>query len=293
MQPVIVPACYDAPLDPVVKSLVFLWRAALGAVLPMAALLVTAGPALASRADLARALALYNERKFDQAIEAATAARKTPDTQDAAAVVLARAHLERYREGVDPADLGAAREALGAVRTGVLEPRVRIEYLLAVGQALFLEDEFGAAAALFASGVAPARDADPALGEAMLDWWGSAMERQADLSAPERRKDLFSALVKDMRLELSRNPESAAASYWVAAGLRGSGDSLAAWEAATAGWVRARLAGSRSAALRADLDKLVLQGIIPDRVRALQAADRAATASQLRADWELVKQRWR
>lgn len=275
------------------KSLVFLLRAALGAGLSGVVLLATVEPAMATRADLARALALYNERKFDQAIEAATAARNTPETRDAAAVVLARAHLERYREGVDPADLGAAREALGSVRTRALEPRARVEYLLAVGQALFLEDEFGAAAALFASGVVPARQVDSALGEAMLDWWGSAMERQADLSAPERRQQLFSALVADMRIELSQNPESAAACYWVAAGLRGAGDSLAAWEAATAGWVRARLAGSRSAALRADLDKLVLQGIIPDRVRALPGAERAAVASQLRADWELVKQRWR
>lgn len=275
------------------KSLVTQLRAALGAALSAVVVLATVEPAMATRADLARALALYNERRFDQAIEAATAARQTPETQDAAAVVLARAHLERYREGVDPADLGAAREALGVVRTGLLEPRVRIEYLLAVGQALFLQDEFGAAAALLASGVTSAREADPALGEAMLDWWGSAIERQAEASPPDRRKHLFSTLVADMRAELSRNPESAAAGYWIAAGLRGAGDPLSAWDEATAGWVRARLAGSRSAALRADLDKLVLQGIIPDRVRTLQAPDRATVASQLRADWELVKERWR
>jgi hypothetical protein len=275
------------------NSLVTPLRAALGAGLSVVVLLATVEPAEASRADLARALALYNERRFDQAIEAAAAARKTPDTQDAAAVVLARAHLERYRESVDPADLGAAREALGAVRTTELEPRVRMEYLLAVGQALFLEDEFGAAAALFASGATPAREADAALGEAMLDWWGSAMERHADTSPPERRKQLFSTLVTEMSAELARNPESAAACYWVAAGLRGAGDPVAAWDAATAGWVRARLTGARSATLRADLDKLVLQGIIPDRVRTLQAGDRANAASELRADWELVKERWR
>ena len=149
-------------------------------------MLTTAEPALASRADLARALALYNDRQFDQAIEAAIAARKSPETQDAGAVVLARAHLERYREQVDPADLGAAREALGSVRTAVLEPRTRLEYLLALGQALFLEDEFGAAAALFASAVTPARELDPALGESFVDWWGSAVERQADVAGRQR-----------------------------------------------------------------------------------------------------------
>jgi hypothetical protein len=250
-------------------------------------------PADASRSDLARALALYNQRRFDQAIEAAEAARKSPETQDAGAVVLARAHLERYRESVDPADLTAAREALGAVRASALEPRVRLEYLLGLGQALFLEDEFGAAAQLFASGVAAAREVDASLAAAMVDWWGSALERQADLSDPDQRRALFLALAEAMRAEQSENPESAPAAYWVAAALRGAGDAMGAWHAATAGWVRARLAGAGAANLRADLDKLVLQGIIPDRVRDLSAADRTAAESQLRADWELIKARWR
>jgi hypothetical protein len=96
-----------------------------------------------------------------------------------------------------------------------------------------------------------------------------------------------------MRDEQGDNPESAAAAYWLAAALRGAGDAMDAWHAATAGWVRARLAGARSATLRADLDKLVLQGIIPDRVRTLNPADREAAELQLRADWELIKERWR
>lgn len=250
-------------------------------------------PAEASRSDLARALALYNQRRFDQAIEAAEAARKSPETQDAAAVVLARAHLERYRESVDPTDLSAAREALGSVRAAVLEPRVRLEYLLGLGQALFLEDEFGAAAHLFSSGVAAARAVDPSLADAFIDWWGSAIERQAELSNPDVRRTQFLTLADGMRAEQSENPESAPAAYWVAAALRGAGDAMGAWNAATAGWVRARLASTRAAELRADLDKLVLQGIIPDRVRALSPADRTAAESQLRADWELIKERWR
>ena len=267
----------------------FVFRAAISMLL----VACTAGSALASRADLARALALYNQRRFDQAIEAAAAARKTPETQDAAAVVLARAHLERYREGVDPSDLSAAREALGAVRSAALEPRVRLEYLLALGQALFLEDEFGAAAELFSSAVSPARAMDLSLAEALVDWWGSATERQADLLTPDERRVLFHTLADAMREEQSDNPESAAAAYWLAAGLRGAGEPVNAWHAATAGWVRARLAGARSATLRADLDKLVLEGIIPDRVRPMPRADRPAAESQLRADWELIKERWR
>lgn len=294
MQLGIVPACYDAKSGTgQVVSFMRLVRTAVGRGLVAVVLAAMAQPALANRADLARALMLYNAREFDLSIDAALAARKTPGTQDAASVVLARALLERYRERVDPADLGDAREALGSVRAGMLDPRGRVEYLLAVGQALFLEDEFGAAANLFASGVAPGFEADPVLGEALVDWWGSAVERQADSSNPDTRKALFEALARQMREQLGRRTESAAAPYWVAAGLRGAGEVLAAWHAATAGWARARLAGERSASLRADLDKLVLQGIIPDRVKSLASTERAAAELQLRAEWELLKERWR
>jgi len=266
---------------------------AAGRALVTLVLAAAAEPALANRADLARALALYNDRQFDQAIDAALAARKTPETQDAASIVLARALLERYREAVDPADLSAARDALGSVRTGVLDSRGRLEYLLAVGQALFLEDEFGAAANLFASGIEPGHGLDPELGESLLDWWGSPVERQADASNPDVRKALFADLAAAMRRQLVNHPESAASPYWVAAALRGSGDSLAAWNAATAAWARARLAGSHSATLRADIDKLVLEGIIPDRVKSLTSTDRVLAELQLRAEWELFKERWR
>jgi hypothetical protein len=66
-----------------------------------------------------------------------------------------------------------------------------------------------------------------------------------------------------------------------------------AWDAAVAGWVRARFAGDRAPAIRADLDHLVLQGVIPDRVRHIALDQRAAAESQLKAEWELVKERWK
>jgi hypothetical protein len=256
-------------------------------------LLVLAAPALANRAELARARTLYNQRQFDQAIAAAGEARKSPETQDAAAVVLARAHLERYRERVDPADLGAAREALGAVRASGLEARDRVEFQLAVGQALFLEDDFGASARVFGSGLDAALALDAALGEAMIDWWGSAIERAASTGDRAHRLALFDQLADRVTRELARDPGSAAAGYWLVVAERGRGQPQAAWDAAIAGWARARLAGARSAILRADLNKLVIEGIIPDRVRHLPEPDRLAAESQLRADWELVKERWK
>jgi hypothetical protein len=244
------------------------------------------------RADLARARFAYNARDFDEAIAAATAARRVPETSDAAAIVMGRAHLERYRERADPADLSAAREVLGTVRTMGLDARDQVELLLAFGEALFLEDEFGAAAEVFESGIA--RSAiDAGLRESMLDWWGSAVERLASAMAPENRRQHFARLAERMQAELAKTPASPAASYWTVVALRGAGELQRAWDAAVAGWVRARLAGDRSPTLRADLDRVVMHGIIPDRVGPLAAEQREKAASQLRANWELIKERWK
>lgn len=248
---------------------------------------------LATRADLARARSLYNQRQFDAAIEAALVAQKTPATLDAATVVLARAHLERYRERADPGDLSAARVALGTVRSSLLDARDNNDFLMALGEALFFEDDYGAAAQLFESGLDSAIANGPAAGEAMLDWWGSAVERHADGLGRDARATAFGRMRDRMARELTRDPGSAAAAYWVAVATRGSGDAAGAWDAAIAGWVRARLATSRAANLRADLDKLMLQGIIPDRVRLLSPENRTQAESDLRADWAVVKERWK
>jgi hypothetical protein len=53
------------------------------------------------------------------------------------------------------------------------------------------------------------------------------------------------------------------------------------------------MAGARSASLRADLDKIVLEGIIPDRVQSLAADRRAQAEADLRAEWAVVKERWK
>jgi len=234
-----------------------------------------------ARADLARARTAYNEREFNEAIAAATSARRDADTADAAAIVLARAHLERYREGADPADMSAARSVLGSVRPATLDDRDEVELLLAMGEALFLEDDFGAAVEVLESALGRAK-IDAVLFESMLEWWGSAIERRASAARLGR-----------MTTELSHTPSSPAASYWLVVGLRGAGEADRAWDAAVAAWVRARLAGDRSATLRADLNQLVVQGIIPDRVRHTAQDQRAAAESRLRADWELVKERWK
>jgi hypothetical protein len=249
--------------------------------------------AAAQRAELAKARSLYNNRQFDDAITAAAVAQKTPATADAATVVLARAHLERYRERADPGDLSAARVALGTVRVSNLDTRDHVDFLMALGEALFFEDDYGAAATLFESGIDRAIAQGTDTGESMLEWWGSAVERHADALERDGRINAFKRLRERMSRELSRNPGSAAAAYFLVVATRGSGEPLEAWDAAIAGWVRARLAGARSASLRADLDKLVLGGIIPDRVQTMNPDRRAQAEADLRAEWAVVKERWK
>ena len=157
------------------------------AVLSVALVLVFGGSAAAQRAELAKARAAYNQQQFDEAIDAAQVARKFPATSDAATVVLARAYLERYRQRANPGDLAAARVSLGTVRVTNLDSRDHVDFLMALGEALFFEDEFGAAAALFESSIDSAIAQGPGTGEAMLDWWGSAIERQADALEREQR----------------------------------------------------------------------------------------------------------
>jgi hypothetical protein len=61
-----------------------------------------------------------------------------------------------------------------------------------------------------------------------------------------------------------------------------------AWDAALAAWVRAPLTTDQGAALRADVDRLVLRAIIPDRSKFTAQPPQALTA-----EWERFKERWK
>ena len=270
------------------------WVTSRGAALSAALVIVLFGsPAEAQRAELAKARAAYNQQQFEEAIAAALTAQKVGATADAATVVLSRSYLERYRQLANPTDLAAARAQLGTVRVDHLDSRDQVDLIMALGEALFFEDDFGAAAAMFESGIESAQAQGAVTGEAMLDWWGSAIERQAEALERDQREAVFARMRDRMTKELARNPGSAGAAYWSVVGARGAGDPLGAWNAAIAAWVRARLAGSRSAQLRADLDKLVLEGIIPDRVRAFAPERRGQAESDLRTEWAVLKERWK
>ena len=82
-----------------------------------------------------------------------------PMFADAAALVLARAHLERYRSQSNPVDLATARDTLAAIRPEALSSRDQIDLLIGLGQTLYLGDAFGAGGRLFRHGARARIDA--------------------------------------------------------------------------------------------------------------------------------------
>ena len=99
----------------------------------LAVVTVTTSAWAAEHPSLAKARVLYNVADYDGAIGAASAARTDAASADAAALVIGRSHLERYRIWVDPADLAGAREALAVVRAPLLSPRDRLDLLIGLG----------------------------------------------------------------------------------------------------------------------------------------------------------------
>jgi len=253
----------------------------------LAFLTLTAAPVWSADDPLVRARQLYNLRQFEAAVNAAEEARLTPARADAADLVAARAYLERFRDDAATDHLSNARDRLRRIDPLRLPPRERDEYIVGLGETLFLDASFGAAASVFDSVLrsrgAIAGDAR----EQVLDWWASAIDREAKPRSDMDRNGIYQRVRTRMEEELAEHPGSTSAAYWLAAASRGQGDLQAAWDAAQSGWVRSPLASDGGVALRADLDRLVLHAIIPDRAKAT-----AQSPESLRLQWEDFKERW-
>jgi len=247
--------------------------------------------ALAAAADppdpLARARVLYNQRQFLAAVSAAEQARLVPSRADSADLIAARAYLERFRESAASGDLTDARERLRRLDPQRLTAPERVEFIVGLGEALYFDEAFGAAADVFESVLVRPTDLMPDARERVLDWWASALDRDARPRSDIERSTVYQRIRDRMQDEVGSRPASATAAYWLSAAARGHGDLQAAWDAAQAAWVRAGLASDRGAALRADLDRLVLRGLVPDRAREL-----AESPETLRLEWERFKERW-
>ena len=253
-----------------------------------ALIFLTIAPVRAADDPLARARLLYNQGQFEQAINAAEQARLAPARADAADLVAARAYLERVRASAAADDLVNARERLRRIDPQRFSPSDRAEYVVGLGEALYFEGAFGAAADVLDTIV---RTHDLLTGDArerVLDWWASALDREAKPRPEMERQGVYQRIRARMGDELAIHPGSGAAAYWLAAAARSQGDLQAAWDAAMAGWVRAPLTPDKGVALRADLDRLVLRAIVPDRAKAT-----AQTPESLRQQWESFKDRWK
>ena len=259
--------------------------------LSIVVLVLTAAPLYAAD-PLLDARRLYNQGQFDAAEQAARDAARFPATADGARVVLGRIQLERYRRTPAAADLSGAIATLREVDTKRLDARERIELAIGLAEALYLEDRFGAAATFFESLL----DDSDALGagahERVLDWWATATDRSAQLRPMAERAEIYRRLATRMAQEISRDPGSHPAAYWLAAAARGAGDPERALNEATAAWVRAPLARDGGVALRADLDRLVVQGILPDRANRLQMRDSTQALAGMVGEWEAFKSVW-
>lgn len=258
----------------------------------VALLLVFAAAATAAEPPaLARARMLYNEGRYEAAIESATEARGDPEFADAAALVIARARLERFRLGADPADLTTARGILGSIRSAALTPRDQIDVVIGLGQTLYLGRSFGAAAEVFDSALSRAAVLAPRDRLLLLDWWASALDREVQTRMPDQRAPLFARIVERMAEELRLDAGNPVANYWLPVGLRGLGDLDRAWDAAVAAWVRATLAPANAATLREDIDRFVTEALIPERART--RTPREQQEGVFRAEWEAIKEEWR
>jgi hypothetical protein len=237
---------------------------------------------------LAGARLLYNQRKFEAAVSAAERVHLDPSRADSADLVAARSYLERFRSSGASDDLTNARERLRRLNPDRFGPLERAEFIVGLGEALYFDQSFGAAATIFAS----ALDAPDVLTmearDRVLDWWASASDRECRPRADVDRQSTYERIHARMEKEIAAYPGSTTAAYWLAASAAGKGDSQAAWDAAEAGWARAPLTTDGGMVLRADLDRLVLRAIVPERARLL-----AQSPDALRLEWERFKEKWK
>jgi hypothetical protein len=240
---------------------------------------------------LAHARQLYNERRYDQAITEAYKVLGVPTLASSARLVVGRAHLELFRQTSNAAELVAGRDVLKEVRPEMLSAGDRLELLLGLGEALYLDNEFAPASEIFASALGPNPGGASDLHATILDWWASALERVA-MEDPADEQAVYAQIVSRMQVELEADPASTSAAYWLAAASRGAGDLEHAWDAAKAGWVRALLSPEHAQTLRADLDELVRTAIIPERAGE-RGSDREESIAEMTREWEQIKENWK
>jgi len=248
---------------------------------------------------LAEARRLYNERRYEEAATVAAEARATAGVANEATVIYARALLERYRETSDRTTFDHARDALKRVDALALGRRDAVEFTIALGQALYLDDQFSlgdrysAAAAQFELALASSDLLDRLSRDLLFEWWALSLDRQAQLGPEAARRSIYARILARSEEEVSAGTASGSAAYWLAAAAYGVDDLSRALGAATAGWIRAGSMATSGEALRAGLDRLVLEVLLPERARQLAPnIDPKPALLLLQAQWQDLKKQW-
>jgi len=236
---------------------------------------------------------LYNAGDYDEAIRAALTLLNRGADPDATRLVLGRALLERHRSSASPEDLSEGREALRSVDPHALSERDRVDLLVGLGEALYLDGEYQPAALVLGSALERSVWLSSAGREQLADWWATATDRHAQTLPTEERGEVYAGVEERMARHLTAFPDSSAALYWSAAAALARGALDLAWDRAVVAWVRAPMTPDRGAALRADIDRLVVRALVPERVKRLPGAPNAQdAANSLLAEWELLKEQW-
>src|SRR5258708_15202883 len=162
---------------------------------------------------LTAARQFYNQGQYDQALAAAKQAGSIPSTTSSARLIMGRARLERFRDTPVPQELDDARADLRAVDPHALDPRERIELQVGLGELLYLENRFGPAAELLDPLVESSSTLAPDAHERALDWWATALDRQAQSGPVLERALVYPRIIERMQQELRRDPASAPASF--------------------------------------------------------------------------------
>src|SRR5581483_4150021 len=137
---------------------------------------------------------------------------RQPATAAAAAVVSSRAHLERYRQSSEPADLDAAREALTPLASATLSPRDRLDWSIAMGELLYFDRRFSTAAEFFEIGLGRSDELEPGARESLTEWWAEALDQQAQLGPESERQPLYQRILSRAEAELRKDDRSLVAS---------------------------------------------------------------------------------
>lgn len=259
------------------------------------AVLVLSTGSLAHAADapaLVRARAAYNTADYDAAIALAEEALKQKADADVAALVTVRARLERFRLAGNAADLTGAHTTLRAIARQRLKPREQTELLVAQGLALYLGEVFGGAAEVFDSALPRVGFLGPGERDRLLEWWALALDRDAQALPADRRAGIYERIAVRMEQEVRDNPASVPANFWLAAAARGTGDVDRAWDTAMAAWVRVPIDVPGAQTLRQDLDRLIVEAVIPERARQQPRPEWDAAAAALAAQWDTFKTAW-